>query len=60
MDRAKGVEKFIAWLKSHEGEIASGENDFGELSGVFEIMFERLPGTAELRGGKFILCMKEN
>lgn len=33
------MEILIAWLKSHEGDIADGINDFGELKPVYETLF---------------------
>jgi hypothetical protein len=33
------MEILIAWLKSHENDIANDINDFGELKPVFETLF---------------------
>ena len=35
------LEVLIPWMESHEGDIAMGINDFGDLQLVFEALFMR-------------------
>ena len=49
---AESAAKFVDWLESHEDDIATGINDFSELSGMFKEVFGRLPGTTEPPKGR--------